>query len=458
MRPGTAWLLAGGTSPHDLARARLVVGASAVSGSLLLGAARIARLRGDHYGWSGGSGGSRGDQQLAGYVAEAALRPGVVIGAVLLVVPVLVLAVQALRLGSSSRDRRSAALRLAGATPVQTRWFAALDTARAAAAGGALAGPGYLLLSLLLGPALPARLRMLPSPDGWDSAAWLGVVLGLAAAGGLAGAGVSRAVVVDPLGQRFRVRPVTHTRNRAVVALVFAAAVVCLPWAVAARSPIAQFSLVAGTLVLLVAAGFTAGPVQALAAAARCERVGDAVHLLAASRIRADPAGPGRVATVLAFCGLAFGVEASQAGSVVGSGLQQDLDFYLFGYATAAAATLLAVAAATATMAVAAFEHLLDAPRPLAALAALGVDLATLRRALRVQLCAVAVPATTAGAAVGTLLSRALTSDGTAEALVAGVVTTVASGAAASGLVRLVVRALDRHLREATDVTNLRTA
>jgi hypothetical protein len=53
-------------------------------------------------------------------LAEPGLRPGLAIALVLLTIPVLALAAQSGRLGAPARDRRLAAIRLAGATPRQT--------------------------------------------------------------------------------------------------------------------------------------------------------------------------------------------------------------------------------------------------------------------------------------------------------------------------------------------------
>ncbi|GAA2633757.1 hypothetical protein [Streptomyces vastus] len=61
-----------------------------------------------------------------------------VLGVALLVMPVIVLAAAAGRLGAARREQRLAALRLAGATP---RQIIAMTAAEAAAVGGAR-GPG----------------------------------------------------------------------------------------------------------------------------------------------------------------------------------------------------------------------------------------------------------------------------------------------------------------------------
>ncbi len=123
---------------------------------------------------------------LARYVTEGGLRIGVVTGALLLVVPVLALTVQALRMGSVARDRRMAALRLAGATPNEVRAVAAAEAARAAALGGLFAGPAYVVLWFVAGVLPPLGWRLVEPPDALDAAAWIALVPVLAAAGGVA--------------------------------------------------------------------------------------------------------------------------------------------------------------------------------------------------------------------------------------------------------------------------------
>src|SRR5688500_4081447 len=101
MTPRAAVLLARPASRADRLRVLLVAGAVAAAGGLLLAALRILRF-----------GGGRG---YATYVRESGLRPGVVLGAALLAVPVLTFAAQALRVGAADQARRMSALRLAGA-------------------------------------------------------------------------------------------------------------------------------------------------------------------------------------------------------------------------------------------------------------------------------------------------------------------------------------------------------
>ena len=77
-------------------------------------------------------------ERLAPFLADPQLRPGAGLGAVLLVVPFSLLGWQALRTGTAARERRLAALSLAGATRAQLRRLAHLEGMRAAVIGGLL--------------------------------------------------------------------------------------------------------------------------------------------------------------------------------------------------------------------------------------------------------------------------------------------------------------------------------
>ncbi|MDA0185827.1 hypothetical protein OJ997_36320, partial [Solirubrobacter phytolaccae] len=121
MTAATALRLARSGSRSERWRRRLIAGSVAVAGALLLYVVHLVRAPLD---WSSG---------LARYVIEDGLRVGVATAAVLLVVPVVALTAQALRMGSVARDRRMAALRLAGATPRDVRVVAGVEAARAAA-------------------------------------------------------------------------------------------------------------------------------------------------------------------------------------------------------------------------------------------------------------------------------------------------------------------------------------
>jgi ABC-type antimicrobial peptide transport system permease subunit len=79
----------------------------------------------------------------SGYAFYLVIRLILLMGAVLLLVPVVLFIVMATRVGAAQREERLAALRLAGATRVQTASVAAVETGLAAVAGSVLGGVGY---------------------------------------------------------------------------------------------------------------------------------------------------------------------------------------------------------------------------------------------------------------------------------------------------------------------------
>src|SRR4051794_41081912 len=117
----TALLLARPVAAADRARFALIAVAMAAAGGLALAATHIAR-----HGAAGPPERYVTFVATGGY-ADSTTTRGVVFGIALLMVPILALAVQALRVGSIARDRRLAALRLAGATPRDVRLVAAAE-------------------------------------------------------------------------------------------------------------------------------------------------------------------------------------------------------------------------------------------------------------------------------------------------------------------------------------------
>ncbi|MCP3799078.1 FtsX-like permease family protein [Allokutzneria sp. A3M-2-11 16] len=82
------------------------------------------------------------------------------VGLVILVVPCLVLVASAARLTAARRERRLAALRLAGATPQQVVWMTVAETAVASVAG--------TVLGLVVGIPLRSLTAQIP----WDGGTW----------------------------------------------------------------------------------------------------------------------------------------------------------------------------------------------------------------------------------------------------------------------------------------------
>ncbi len=474
MKPSTALRLARPGSTADRRRFLLIAGSMAVASALLLAALHILRLPTDIDPTSGGIGEPLTDDSdqargLARYLTDTSLRPGVVIAALLLAVPILAFTVQALRLGSVARDRRMASLRLAGATPRDVRTVAAAEAGGAAVAGSLLAGPAYVLLWLLAGVLPPIGSRMLDTPDALDLATWAGLVPTAGAAGALAAAVIHGRAVLEPLGVRRRDRPPAPGRaSRAVliagIALVLAGFV---SFSSLTRHSAVELGVLVLTMIGLLLAAFAGGPRLVLASAHGLGRRRGAEALLAGRRLRADPHSAGRVAGVLVVCGVALGIEGLLLAELVFDlGFGDDAAFYLTGYGMAALAVLVAAAVALLTLLVGAADGLLDARRPLAALAALGVEEQTLVRALARQLSATAVPPVALGALVGGpgMALYIASANGepalgaTVQALLPAGVTALAAALVVAVVARLAARRLSSLIRAATDPENLRVA
>jgi hypothetical protein len=464
VRRATLALLARPVSGADRARFLLISGSTAVAGGLLIAGARVAQLT-----MASDSGGTfavpfAGDQTegLAPYVTQAGLRPGVVLGAVLLTVPVLALAVQALRVGSVARERRLASLRLAGATPGDVRTVAGVEAGLAAAVGGLLAGPIYGLLWLVLGVMLPFGSRLVPTPTPVDLAVWAGVAAATALGGGVAGAVVQGNVVVDPLGVRRRAGDDSRSRwvNRG--ALTIGSLLLVGGWLAASPDRGLELVVLVAAILGILLLAFAGGSRLVRRRGRRLQRRGTAEDLLAGARLAAEPRAPGRVAAVLAVCGFALGLEAVIVTGLFGQdGPQgQDLGFYLTGFGMAGVGVLLAVVIAVLTLLVGAADQLLDARRPLASLAALGVDRTTLERVLRRQQSAAAVPSVLVGTGLGGLAAAVLGGDDAslgAGLLGCGLAALVAA-VAVSVAVRATTRLLRSRLTAVLDPENLRVA
>jgi hypothetical protein len=187
----------------DTLRTVLTATSAALASTALLAAATVASVRGGEPVNEPGGGtvpAPGSEHYTSPLLQEAGLRPGVVFGLLLLTLPVLALAGQCIRLGAPARDRRLAAIRLAGATPGQAVLIAVAETVVASTLGS-VAGLGiYLGLRNVLhqpGPdgSLPLPTDVLPTPPLLVAA--IAVVPVLA---GLIGLILMRGVAVTPLG------------------------------------------------------------------------------------------------------------------------------------------------------------------------------------------------------------------------------------------------------------------
>lgn len=456
MSPSLAFALARPSSRADRGRFLLIACSTSVAGALLIAAQHIARIPAHN--------GTDGSLRLSQYATEGGLRAGVVIATLLLTVPVLALAVQALRVGSFGRDRRMAALRLAGATPADVRTFAAAEAGAAAIIGALLSGPAYLLLWVIVGVLPPGGARMLDAPNALDGAAWLALVLLGAVAGALAGMAIHGRAIVEPLGVYRRGAPPRPGRvSRWVLCGGFGlllAAGVAFPSA--ATDGAGEVVLIVLMMLGMLLVAFSGGERLVVSGAKLLARRRGAVALLASRRLRADPRSSGRVAGVLLVCGIALSVEGRLVSSQLLDGFNSgDSGFYLVGYTMAALAVLVAAVVALVTLLIGAADGLLDARRPLATLGALGVDEALLVRVLARQIVVTSVPAIMLGALIGgsALALLGTVNEGSALRLLApGAITALVAGLAMWSVARVAAHALRPMIRAAIDPENLRVA
>jgi hypothetical protein len=312
------WHLSGPHGEADRRRNRLVIRAIAGSGVLLLAVLALLTIPGPALVTRLADGTpaylippeTRG---LADYVAQADSRRGTALAAFLLAIPFAVFGVQAMRTGTAARERRLAALSLAGASRRQLRRLAFLEGTRAAVIGGLLAGPGYLALWLVLGQLLPEGARMLPRPSlalllGWPL---LVVLLGLA--GGWAAALAARPGSVSPLGiTRRQVRALG--RGRALTAGIgLCLIVIALPLMTLHDVGALALPVLMALIVLVAVSG---SPWLILLVGRRAQN-GNLITVLAGRRLLADVRSPGRAASVLFAVGLVLGVIAAVFRDVV---------------------------------------------------------------------------------------------------------------------------------------------
>lgn len=387
-------------------RALLVAACTAVSTGLLLVVVALLRLP------------EHPQEDLSRLVADPGTRYGTAFAVALLVVPPLLLLHQAIRLGTAVRDRRLAALRVAGATPAEVRRLGAFEVGAPALAGSAAGVGVYLVLRALLGGT--------PAPGGWEANAdklvpltvapawWQGVivVVAVAAAGAVVGLSGIRRVVLTPFGVTRR-QPSSPPRPWGILLLVAAVPVAGAALVTGGGGLASQVlgAAVVGSTVLGVvslASWVAAGTGRLLE-----PRVRSASGLLAARRLVADPRPAGRAASAVGGIALVSGGAATLLGDVLESGDP----FYFSSLALVGLCLLGALVVAAASLALHAVESLLDHKRSVASLAALGTDVGHLERAQRLEATYAALPLACLGVALGSAVLLPLTDGLSARAV-----------------------------------------
>lgn len=397
-----AWLLTRGSDRREWWR----IGLTAVGAALATGiAAAVVALNSvdGYYSVSFG----------AGLLDSASDRRNVSVVLALLLIPVLGFVGQCARLGAVHRDRRLAALRLAGAGPGQVRRIAALESGPACLAGSAVSAA--LCVSLLLW-----RWERPPA------LVWAGIGL-VAVAVPVLGAAVSalslRRVVASPLGWVRRARPVWGPGRtlRAVTVLLGMTALLVVLWSFTG-GPVAvalgPSALFAAVLVVGVATVSLAGTAARRLGGLLAARSQSPAVLIAAERLRDDPWAAARThAAVLLVTVVGSGFvgvrqvlltvlrESRREGT-----LAADMDYYTTGIDLTAAAILVALALVLTGLAVGTVESLATRRRGLAAQVAAGVPHGVLARALLLETALPLAPAIVLAGIGGTAISAWYTS------------------------------------------------
>ncbi|MCO6010396.1 hypothetical protein NE236_36080 [Actinoallomurus purpureus] len=431
-----AGMLGRGGSRAERARARLVAAGAALATCFLFGAANVLTLNGQL------------DDRL-GPIANRGTRPGVAFAFGLMILPVAAFLYQTGRLASADRERRLAALRLAGATPGEVRLLGALETTRSAALGTVCGAIAYVLLEwsirgLLLH--LPTTAAGVPPVPGLAAMA---LVIAVATVSGLL---AGRHVVTSPLGV---IRRATRRPPGRYVLLV--PVLGCIPMValvVGVQMPYRPFAILLGAGLSAVGLMLSASRLVWASARIAGRRARSAETLLAARALEADTRPWGRTMSILGLAvAIGSGTGWIQAGFM---DARHTLDpFWLTSFTLVDLALLVGMAVAAAALITHQAEYLMEHGPVLATLRAAGVADGELRRVLTRQGIIAAVLPCSVAALIGLLpLARALHNETWALWPVTNAVLMAALGVLAA---TLATKASQHRLQRAVSPGRLRT-
>jgi FtsX-like permease family len=455
-------------------RAALLAGTTALATALVLVALTMLLLP------------SQPAEALFALVAMPGLRVGTAFATALLVVPLLLMLNQVVRLGTATRERRLAGLRLAGATPAEVRRIGAVEVGFPVTAG-AISGPMVFALlrelfggQRLAGPSGGYYIDMGSAPALIPTSvtlAWwqIGAVVAVVAAAGIAtGALASRHLVASPLGVSRRAQP---PPPRAWGLLLLSAGLAAIA---AAKLGVLGVIGVFGALrypvmmagILLVVLGTIAlAPWVAFHSGQRAtRRTSDPATLIAAAHLVSDPGPAGRAAAAVGAIGIVSGASAVLELNVAFLGPSGPFvdPFLAISFALVGVAITLVLLVTATTLAVHAAESILDRRRVLAALAATGTPVAVLRDSLLREAMLTSMPLSVGGVLLGVVVTGGLPAISGRPVtflegwtLVVPVLIVCAQVIVTVGLtwvaIRIAIRAVRHRLVLATSPDNLRT-
>lgn len=417
-------------------------------------------------------------------LSESGLHPGVVFAMVLLSLVSLSFVGQCSRIGAPERDRRLAAIRMAGGTPRDARTVLAAETFCAAALGSVLAGVLYLVMHQWfpievtryytdLGERTSVRGLLLPTDVLPHPVAFLIMLLVIPLGATLLGLVALRRTALTPFGVT---RRVAHRPPAMAPFIVFVIGAGGLTWfSLVRKGPVSgelAFFLLIPLLFVLTAVGVIFGSASVAYQLGRflAPRTRRPALLIACRRMIDAPftASRSSAAVVLAVLigAAAQGLRANILIAISdGDGSQND--FFATAFDLVDIVVAIAIGIGVASLLVVAAEGVVTRRRTLAALVATGVPRRTLATATLLEVVAPLLPAVLITTLVGVLAARGVYGT-SAELNLNGRTRTVAIPipwvnltvlAVGTLLVATAITALSLlFLRRATDLTELRTA
>lgn len=419
---GALWLAARG-GRTDGVRIGLTTVGTAVGTVAVLAAATVVAIPAD-----------------AAYTSEvltqSGLRPGVAFALVLLCIPVLAVVGQCARIGAPARDRRLAAIRMAGGAPADTARIAAAEAGIAATVGTLLGLVGFLIVRVVLDDPRPGtflrtteqrtdgglttyteevRGLVRPLPTDVLPPVWVLVLIVVAVPLGTVGLTVLalRRVAISPFGV---VRRRTTRPARVLPAVLFGVGVAGLAGfsgllRVLDLPPSATTSVVLAFLglFLLTSAGLIGGSAALAAAVGRfvAGRTGSPVLLMAARRLIADPYAASRAYGALLLTVL-LGAGAQGVRMYILTATEPSETFYRDTLDLVDLVIVVAVAIAALGLLVVAAEDVVSRRRSMAALTAAGTPVRVLRGTVLAQALLPLLATVPLAAVAGMLAARGL--------------------------------------------------
>jgi hypothetical protein len=405
---------------RDRLRYLLVIGGTAVGVGFLLAAAVIISMPTGAPICSGGTCTAADAYSGNPYTNPLLNQPGLHIGlataCILLVIPVLVFLGQCTRIGAARRNRRLAALRLAGATPQQVVLLTAADTTIAATIGAILGLFGFLALRAVVGAAQGGPPRTLPTDVPVPVTATVVIVVLAPILAGAAAVLAQRDVIVTPL-RVFRRHRTDQPSAAPTITLAIGIALMALPAALSKAGlsngygSIFFMGIVLGVLLTVIGLLTSAAWLSGRTARIVARHTHRPALLLAARRLEADPYGQTRAMSTVLLCVLfASGVQIAVAQTLRPH--NNDIDRQLYGSAFHLIDIAIGVAVVVAAfgLLVGTVESIIERQRSLSALVAAGTPQRTLGTAIFAQSILPMIPsvllATVTGAALGTVFTN----------------------------------------------------